>query len=313
MLALVNVPGYSDSLKNTIRGLSVDLARLIVAADDGVMPQTLDHLEVLNFLKAGSGMVVLSKADLVDEETLELAELEIREVLAGTFPEDRPVIPFSAVDRRGAEEVRAAIEAVAPDVSGKTDDTPFRLRIDKVRSFPRFDTVASGTILAGSTSEDGPVQLLPSGKETKARFIQVHYERVDRAASGQRVGINLHKISIDDVSVGVALAAPGSLRSGYIPNVGISVLPKARKAVVNRQRVRLYAGTCGMNALVVLMERQRLNPGESGLVRFRLHEPLIVLPKDPFVICPIYAAHSVIAVRGEDEFDQDGFHQAVDQ
>jgi selenocysteine-specific elongation factor len=294
MVALVDVPGHSDYLKNTIRGLSsVDMAILVVAADDGVMPQTLDHLEVLNFIKAKSGIVVLSKADLVDDETLELAELEIREVLAGTFLEGKPVIPFSAVDQRGAGEVLTAIEAVAQDVSGKAMDAPFRLWIDQVRSFAGFGTVASGTILTGTLSRDDPIQLLPSGKETKARFLEVHHQRVDKAMTGQRVGINLHKIPMDDVNVGMVLAAPGTIQPSTILNAELSVLPKARKAIVDRQRVRLYAGTCGTNALVVLMERQRLNPGESGLVQLRLLEPLSLLPQDPFVVS-LLNLHSVV-------------------
>jgi selenocysteine-specific elongation factor len=294
-VALVDVPGHGDYLKNTIRGLSsVDIAVLVVAADDGVMPQTLDHLEVLKFIKAKSGIVVLSKADLVDDETLDLAELEIREVLSGTFLEDKPVIPFSAMDGRGSSEILAAIEAAAGEVSGKTTAAPFRLWIDQVRSFPGFGTVASGTILAGGLSTDDPIQLLPSGKETKARFIEVHHERVDRAVTGQRVGVNLHKVPMDDVCVGMALAVPGTIEAGYILNAEMSVLPKARKAVLDRQRVRLYAGTCSANALVVLMEKRRLDPGENGLVQFRLQEPLALLPQDPFVVSPMNL-HSVVA------------------
>ena len=293
-VALVDVPGHSDYLKNTIRGLSsVDTAILVVAADDGVMPQTLDHLEVLNYIKAKSGIVVLSKADLVDDETLDLAELEIHDELAGTFLEGKPVIPFSAMDGRGAGHVLAAIDAVAREVRGKTIDAPFRLWVDQVRSFPGFGTVASGTILTGALSRDDPIQLLPSRKETKVRFLEVHHQRVDRAMTGQRVGINLHKVPMDDVSVGMVLAAPGTLEPGYILNAELSVLPKARKAILDHQRVRLYSGTCGTNALVVLMEKQRLNPGESGLVQLRLLESLALLPRDPFVVSPMNL-HSVI-------------------
>ncbi len=293
-LALVDVPGHSDYLKNTIRGLSsVDMAILVVAADDGVMPQTLDHLEVLNFMKARSGIVVLSKVDLVDEETPELAELEIREILRGTFLDGKPLIPFSATDRRGANEILAAIEATAGEISGKNKDLPFRLWIDQVRSFPGFGTVASGTILTGSLFRDDPVQILPSGQETKARFLEVHHQRVDQAVTGQRVGINLHKIPMDDVSAGMTLAAPGALHSGYILNAELSVLPKARKPISDRQRVKLYAGTGATNGLVVLMERERLNPGETGLVQIRLLEPMALLPKDPYVISPLNF-HSVV-------------------
>ena len=287
-LSLVDVPGHSDYLKNTIRGLSsVDMAILVVAADDGVMPQTLDHLEVLKFVKAKSGIVVLSKADLVDEEVLELAELEIREVLAGTFLEGSPIIPFSAEDGRGRGEILAAMEVAAREVNSKSSDAPFRLWIDQVRSFSGFGTVASGTILSGKLLRDDPLQLLPSLKETKARFLEVHHQRVDLALTGHRVGINLHRVSLDDVRVGMTLAVPGTINPGYILNAELSVIPKVRQAILDRQRVRLYAGAFSTNALVVLMGKARLNPGETGLVQFRLLQPHAMLPQDPFVVSPM--------------------------
>ncbi len=293
-IALVDVPGHSDYLKNTIRGLSsVDLAILVVAADDGVMPQTLDHLEVLKFLRAQTGIVVLTKTDLVDRETVDLAELEIRDLLVGTFLEGKPVIPFSAVDGRGSREVLAAIEAAAAELKDEADESSFRLWIDQVRSFSGFGTVVSGTVLSGSVSREDPVLLLPSGKETRARFLEVHHERVERAVRGQRVGVNLHRIPKDEVHVGMALASPGVLRAGYLFNARLSLLPRARKPITGRPQVRLFAGTCSVRAFVVLMEGQRLNPGESTLVQLRLLSPVALMPGDPFVISPM-DRHTVI-------------------
>ena len=195
-IALMDVPGHSDFLRNTVRGLSlVDMAILVVAADDGVMPQTRDHLEVLNFLQAKGGCIVLSKADVVDIETLELAEIEIRELVSGSFLEQKPVIPFSALDGRGVEEILLAFESEADRANGKLVSAPFRLWIDQVRSFPGFGTVVSGTMLSGNVGQDDTVELLPSRKQAKVRFIEVHHERVDRAVAGQRVGLNLNGIS----------------------------------------------------------------------------------------------------------------------
>ncbi len=287
-IALVDVPGHSDFLKNTIRGLSsVDTAILVVAADDGVMPQTKDHLEVLKFLKAKGGFIVLSKADVVDLETLELAEMEIREIVEGSFPEAKPVIPFSALDGRGLHDILLAMEGEAERVAGKALEDPFRLWIDQVRSFPGFGTVASGTVLSGSIRRDDIVELLPSGKQAKVRFIEVHHQRVEQAVAGQRVGINLHGISLQEISLGTVLAAPGVLSPASLLNAELSLLPTARRPILNRQRVKLCLGTYYTTALLVMMENERLHPGETALVQLRLQEPLAVLPRDPFVISPM--------------------------
>ncbi|MGO9567751.1 MAG: selenocysteine-specific translation elongation factor, partial [Desulfomonilaceae bacterium] len=287
-IALVDVPGHSDFLKNTIRGLSsVDTAILLVAADDGVMPQTKDHLEVLKFLKAKGGFIVLSKADVVDLETLELAEMEIREIVEGSFLEAKPVIPFSAMDGRGLHDILLAMESEAERVAGKVLQDPFRLWIDQARSFLGFGTVISGTVLSGSIKRDDIVELLPSGMQAKVRFIEVHHQRVEQAIAGQRVGINLHGISLQEVSLGAVLAASGVLSPARLLNAELSLLPKARRPILNRQRVKVYVGTYCTTALLVIMENERLHPGETGLVQLRLQEPLAVLPRDPFVISPM--------------------------
>jgi selenocysteine-specific elongation factor len=293
-IALVDAPGHSDFLKNTVRGLSaVDLAILVVAADDGVMPQTRDHLEVLNFLQAKGGCIVLSKADTVDLETLELAEMEIRELVTGTFLERKPVIPFSALDGRGLHEIALEMENEAATVDGKSIHAPFRLWIDQIRSFPGFGTVVSGTVLSGSIRRDDTIELLPSGNQAKVRFIEVHHERVEQAIAGQRVGLNLHGIALDEVNIGQVLAQPGILSPGKLLNVEFSLLLTARKPVLNRQRVKLYLGTHCTNALLLIMEKELLHPGETGLAQLRLQEPLAALPRDTFVISPMNL-HTVI-------------------
>jgi selenocysteine-specific elongation factor len=293
-LALVDVPGHSDFLKNTIRGLSsIDMAILVVAADDGVMPQTKDHLAVLNFVNAKGGLIVLSKADLVDHETIELAEMEVRDAVEGSFLESKPVIPFSAIDDSGLQEILLAMESEADHVYGKEVQAAFRLWIDQVRSFPGFGTVVSGTVISGSIRRDDTVELLPSAKEAKVRFIEVHHQRVEQAVAGQRVGLNLHNISLQEIRLGTVLATPGLISPAHLLNAKMSLLPAARRPVLNRQRVKLYIGTYCTTALLVMMENERLHPGETGLVQLRLYEPLAFLPRDPFVIS-LVNLHSVI-------------------
>jgi len=287
-IALVDVPGHTDFLKNTIRGLScVDMAILVVAADDGVMPQTREHLEILDLFGAKTGFVVLSKADMVDMETLELAELEIKEVVRGTVFQGKPVIPFSALDQRGLEDIRSAIEAEAAHLESKSLEEPFRLWIDQVSGVAGFGTVVTGTILSGTLSQDDSLVLLPSGIETRVRSLETHHKLTEKVYAGQRVGINLHKVPLDQVSRGMLLAAPGLLDPSFLLNVDLKVLETAKAPIRNRQRVKLYLGTSVTNTLVVLMERESLQPGEQGLAQFRLMKAVAALPRDPFVICPL--------------------------
>jgi selenocysteine-specific elongation factor len=287
-VALVDVPGHTDFLKNTIRGLScVDMAILVVASDDGVMPQTREHLEILDLFGAKTGFVVLSKADLVDRETLELAELEIREVVGGSVFQGKPVIPFSALDRQGLAEIRSAIEAEAALLEAKSVGDPFRLWIDQVNRAAGFGTVVTGTILSGTLNQDDPLVLLPSGIETRARSLESHHKQVEQAYAGQRVGMNLHRVPMEQVTRGMLLAAPGLLNPSFLLNVDLKVLKTSKAPIRNRQRVKLHLGTSVTNTLVVLMEKQILQPGEKGLAQLRLMKSVAALPRDPFVICPL--------------------------
>lgn len=285
-IALVDVPGHIDFLKNTLRGLSsVDMAVLVVAADDGIMPQTLEHLKILNFYKVKSGFVVLSKADLVDDETLELAVLEIEDVINGGFLEGKPIIPFSAIDLRGLDKIRLTIEEEGRRNADKEIQSSFRLWIDQVTRITGFGTVVNGTVLSGIIRQNDLIHLLPSGKETRVRFLEVHRRKVPQAVAGQRVGINLHKLPLNEVQRGMALATPGSVSLTKLLNVDLHILKSAYKPIKNRQRVKLYLGTSVTNALVIIMKKEQLGPGENGLVQFRLLKHVSALPGDPFVVC----------------------------
>lgn len=284
-VALMDVPGHSDFIKNAIRGLScVDMAILIVAADDGVMPQTIEHMEILNFLGVKSGFIVLNKADLVDQETLELAELEVCEAVKGTFLKSKPVLAFSAVDQTGLEDIRHSIETSLEHLPGKNSETGFRLWIDQVRKVTGFGTVVTGTVLSGTVRQDDRLIILPDERKTRARFLEVHHERVMQAFAGQRISINLHNQPYKTVKRGMVLAKPGKVRSSYLLNAQLEVFKSSIKPIGNRHRVKLHLGTSITNTLVVLMEKEELQPGENGLVQFRLMRPIAALPKDFFVI-----------------------------
>ena len=287
-VALVDVPGHTDYLKNTIRGLScVDLAVLVVAADDGVMPQSREHLDILEFCGARGGLCVLSKADLVDEETLEIAELELQEVLAGSFLDGSPVVRFSAVTGSGKHEIIGHIENEIANLSACKENNPFRLWVDQVRAITGLGTVVSGTVRSGSIRLHDKLMVMPQRIVSRIRSMESHNRPVEKAAAGQRVGINLHQVRIADLKRGTLLCAPDIGADSYLLNVGMKLLNRSLASLNNRQRVKLYIGTAVVNALVVLMDADWLDPGERGLVQFRLLKPLAVMPRDRFVITPL--------------------------
>ena len=284
-MAFVDVPGHTDFLKNTIRGLSgVDMAILVVAADDGLMPQTLAHLHILNFFEVKNGFVVLSKCDLTDDEILYLAELEIREAVEGTFLDEKPIIPFSVIDKRGLHEIEKCIVETAREIQIKESSLPFRLWIDQVKSFAGIGTVVTGTIQSGTLNQGDSLHLLPADIETRARLLEMHHDKADKVVAGQRVGINIPKVPVKHVKRGMALSVPDAIHPTYLLNVEIRLLENAGKPVKNRQRVKLYLGTSVTNAMIVFMEQEYLYPGGKGFAQVRLMKPVPALPGDPFVI-----------------------------
>ncbi|MDY6904855.1 MAG: selenocysteine-specific translation elongation factor [Thermodesulfobacteriota bacterium] len=283
--ALVDLPGHSDYLKNTVSGLAgIDMTLLVVAADEGVMPQTREHLNILQFYGIKHGVVVLSKADLVDEEILELADLEIKDLIkASGFP-DWPVLPFSARTKTGLQAVITCVDEEIRHLKTRTRQAPFRLWIDQARIIAGFGTVVSGTVLSGAVSQNDTVQVLPDGRKARARFLETHGEGVPAVEAGQRAGMNLPRIPLDVVKKGAVLVTPDTLRPAVFLNADLRLLKNAPLAIRNRMRVRLYVGTGVFNALLVIMDSDTLSPGQAGLVQFRPATPIACMPDDRFVI-----------------------------
>lgn len=288
-IGLIDVPGHTDFMKNTLRGLSaVDAAVLIVAADDGVMPQTREHLWLLRYLGVRSGFIVLSKVDLVDRETAEFASLEIQELVEGTFLEGSPILPFSGFDGGGLAEIVAALETLAERTRPeKGTGLPFRLFIDQIRIFKGFGTVVSGTVLSGSVRKGDRVALLPAGDVLRVRSIETHHDAVEAAGAGFRVGMSLQGGFSKGISRGMVLAEPGSLSGATMLNVELHVIPGAPQALKTGMRVRVCLGTALTGALAVVIGGEEIPPGEKGLAQLRLADPLGALPRDRFVILPM--------------------------
>lgn len=288
-VSLVDVPGHTDFMKNTIRGLSaVDSAILVVAANDGVMPQTREHFEILRLLEIETGFVVLTKADLVDGETLELATLEVYDLVAGSFLEKSPVIPFHGINRKGRDEIIAAIETLVSITRGRKDSRrPFRLFIDQIRTFPGLGTVVSGTVLSGEVHRGDQLQILPSGQTTRVRSLEAHHSEIETAMAGSRVGINLQGVAANDILRGMVLAIPGTLQAARLLNVEFRVSALSKQSVKTGQRIKLYLSTAVLGALVVIMDGEEIFPGKAGFAQLRLTESVGAILGDRFVVTPM--------------------------
>ncbi|MCK5351109.1 selenocysteine-specific translation elongation factor, partial [bacterium] len=284
-LGLVDVPGHERFVKNMVAGATgIDLVLLVIAADEGVMPQTREHLDICQLLGVKDGVVALTKTDMVDDEWLEMITEDVKDYLTGTFLQDAPMIPFSALTGSGSEELTSAIETAAGKIPGRTDVGIFRLPVDRVFTMKGFGTVVTGTLTSGNISTGEEILFLPGDRKTKLRGLQVHGESVSTSSAGTRTALNLQGIDKDEIHRGQTAVREGVLRSTLMLDAMISLLPSAPRPLKNRERVRLHLYTAEIMTRVAILEGDFILPGEEGLVQFRLEEPAIALPGDRFVI-----------------------------
>ena len=282
---IVDVPGHEKFIKNMLAGAGgIDLAMLVIAADEGVMPQTVEHLDILSLLGVQGGLVVLTKAELVDDDWLEFVRRQALELTEGTFLEGAPILSVSAVTGQGIPELRDALYRLVQEAREKSALAPFRLPIDRVFSVDGFGTVVTGTLTEGAVRVGDAVELVPSGLQSRVRTLQVHGESVDAAYAGQRAALNLTNLQKSEIRRGDAAVRPGSARSSRMLDVRLRCLRNAKRTVLNGSQVHLYHGTSVHLAKAVLLERDELRPGESCLAQLRLTEPMAVKQGDRFVI-----------------------------
>jgi selenocysteine-specific elongation factor len=280
-VAFIDVPGSGNFVKNTVRGLcAADLCVLVVDAADGVMPQTVECIKIIDYLKIPHGLIALSKSDLVDDELLEYAELEVKDAVEHTVLSGKSIVSFSVADERARDPLLSCLISIIEKIPGKNSQAPFRLWIDHVTTVAGFGTVVCGTVISGVICQDDPVCIVPLMAETKARTIEVNHRKVAAAVAGQRAGISLPRISFKQIRRGMALVKKDTITPGLFLNTQIT----ATKLLKNRQRVRLHLGTSVSNVGMVLMDKPHLTPGDSILAQFRLQKPLIALPSDPVII-----------------------------
>lgn len=284
-VGIVDVPGHERFVKHMVAGAAgVDLVALVIAADEGVMPQTKEHLDICSLLGVKKGLVVITKVDLVDEELLELAEEEVQEFSKGTFLEGAPILKVSATTGQGLQELVEAIDRLVEEVEEKPSDGLFRLPIDRVFTMKGFGTVVTGTLISGEVSVGDQVEILPSGLKGKVRGLQVHKEKVQRAVAGQRTAINISGVDKDRIDRGDVLLHPGTLEVTDRLDVEIYHLPSAPRPLKNGVKLRFHIGTSLEMAEVILLEANQLEPGQRGYAQVRLSRPVVALPYDRFVL-----------------------------
>lgn len=279
---IVDVPGHEKFIKNMLAGAGgVDIAMLVIAADEGVMPQTREHLEILSLLGISHGVVVITKSDL--EWKSGLME-EIRELVRGTFLENENIVVTSAAAGAGIEELRAVLWKLCASESTGGKNGRFRLPIDRVFSIKGFGTVATGTLLDGVLELGSEPLLYPQEKNVKIRSIQVHGQETGRAFPGQRVAVNLPGIGKDEISRGQILAEAGSMESTMMVNVRLQLLESAHRALRSGARVHFYHGAAQLVCKVILLDREVLKPGEVAVVQLRLEQVSAMKAGDHFII-----------------------------
>ncbi|MBT7595638.1 MAG: selenocysteine-specific translation elongation factor [Gemmatimonadetes bacterium] len=283
---IIDVPGHERFVKTMVAGVStIDLALLVIAADDGVMPQTREHLDVLQILGIERGIVALNKVDLVDEEWLELVEEDVRSVLQGTFLESAPIMRVSALQNQGIDELSTRMRSLLAETGEATrKERPFRLPVDRAFSIHGFGIVATGTAISGQLSSGSELEQLPAGRRLRVRGLQSHGEDVDTVAAGARVAINLAGVDADQIERGDVLTVPGSLQATSMLDVDLRLLASAPKALEQRTRVRVHIGTVEALGRVVLLREPTLAAGERTVAQIRLERPVAAAHGDRFVV-----------------------------
>ena len=284
-VGVIDVPGHERFVRNMLAGVGgIDLVMLVIAADEGVMPQTREHLAICQLLRVKEGLVALTKADLVDEEWLELVSEDTREFLRGTFLEGKPIVPVSAKTGQGLDELKHVLQGLVAGVPPKQLEGKFRLPVDRVFTIRGFGTVVTGTLFSGTIRVEDRIEIYPKGIEAKIRGLQVHNASVPEAVAGQRTAINLQGIDKVELERGDVLGHPGEFAPTFMLDAVLQHLPDAPRPLRHRARVRLHVGTSEIMGRVILLDRDELAPGEEAYVQFRLEAPAIVLPRDRFVI-----------------------------
>ena len=283
---IIDVPGHEKFVKNMLAGAGgIDLALLVVAADEGFMPQTREHLGILSLLNISEGIIVVTKKDMVDEDWLEIVCDEVRQEVQGTFLENAQIIPVSSYTGEGIEQLRQAIFTMIDQKTQiKNLDVPFRIPVDRIFSVEGFGTVITGTLIEGTMKVGDPVTVYPSRIESRIRNLQVHSQDVQEAYAGQRVAVNLAGLKKTDLNKGDVIAVPDSMHTTMMIDIHLTVLKDCDREIRNATRLHLYHGARNILCKIVLLDRDSVGAGESCYAQLRLEEEIAVKTGDRFVL-----------------------------
>ena len=282
---VVDVPGHERFVKNMVSGaVGVDVALMVVAADEGVMPQTEEHFEVLRLLGVRSGVIAITKIDLAGDEIADVVESEVTDLVEGTPLEGSSFVRTSIVTGEGIEQVRAALARAAREAAGRPPGFFFRMPVDRVFTRSGIGTIVTGTTWSGHVRSGDELALEPGGRRVRVRGVQSFESDIGRSDSGMRTALALHGVKVEDVAIGDQLIAPGVLPVTSMIDARLEVSSLPGSKIVNRQRVRFHHAAAEILARVVLLDSERLEPGGSGLVQLRLERPAAVMGGDRFVL-----------------------------
>lgn len=285
-VGIVDVPGHRDFIENMLAGVGgIDAALFVVAADEGVMPQTKEHLAILDLLQINNGVIVLTKTDLVpDPEWLELVQADVREAVQGTVLADAPMVPVSAKTRAGLPELLEALNACLAQQPQRPDLGRARLPVDRVFTIPGFGTIVTGTLVDGQLKLGEEVELLPSGLRGRVRGLQTHKKKEQTAVQGSRVAVNISGVDVDQVRRGEVLVHPGKYQPSALIDVQFRLLADATAPLCHNTEVKFFTGSAEVLARVRLLGVEELSPGEEGWLQLDLREPVLAVRGDRYIL-----------------------------
>jgi len=292
-LGIVDVPGHERFVKNMVAGaMGMDIMALVVAADEGVMPQTKEHLEICQLLGVSHGVIVLTKKDMVDEEWLELVKEDLKDFVKNTFLEGAPVVAVSSTTGEGIDELINILSELTKDIEPKSPSGPYRLPIDRIFTVKGFGTVVTGTSISGVIHIGDEVLIYPKGISSRIRGIQTHGSEATEAHPGMRTALNLQSVYKEDLERGDVLATPGSLRPSYLLDLHLIYLESAKRPLKYRSPVRFHTGTAEVIGRI-LLPGDEIEPGFEGYVQIKLERPVAVLPGDHYVLRSYSPIHTI--------------------
>jgi selenocysteine-specific elongation factor len=284
-VGLIDVPGHERFIKNMVAGATgIDLVMLVVAADDSVMPQTREHLEIMQILGISHGLVVINKIDLVEKEMVDMVEEDIRQLVHGTFLEGAPVVRISALTREGLDNLLSVLYSLVPKVKPRDSSGPFRMPIQRVFSAKGYGAVVTGVPLSGTISYSDSVEILPRGKLARVRGIQVYMKEASSARAGHRAALNLSDVDFHKLGRGDSVCTPDSFLPARLVEGKFTHLASARMVLKQKTKIRFHTGTSETMGEMVLMDRRTLEPGEECYVQYWLEAPVVVASSDRCVV-----------------------------